>query len=80
VTEHRAINQPETGIDIPFERIHPGTLVNMVTEFVTREWSDLGDSGYSLDVKVAQVLQQLTDNKAKVVYDPTSETWNIVVR
>ena len=73
-------NRPETGIDIPFERIAPGTLENMVKEFVTREWADLGDSGYTLENKVAQVVQQLKDGKAKVVFDLTSETWNIVVR
>lgn len=62
------------------DRINPETLENMVKEFVTREWADLGDSGYTLDDKVAQVMQQLKDGKAKVVFDLRSESWNIVVR
>lgn len=70
----------EEGIDIPVDRIPPDTLVNMIREFVTREWADLGDSGYTLDEKVAQVMRQLADSKAKVVFDLRSETWNIVVR
>lgn len=78
--EEKLINRPEAGIDIPFERIAPSTLENMVKEFVSREWADLGDSGYTIDDKVAQVVQQLKDGKAKVVFDLTSETWNIVVR
>jgi uncharacterized protein len=68
----------EEGIEIPFEQINPDTLQNMIGEFVTREWADLGDSGYTLDDKVTQVLQQLRAHTVKVVYDVTTETWNIV--
>lgn len=68
----------EEGIDIPLERINPETLRNMVAEFVTREWADLGDSDYTLDNKIDQVLSQLRNNKARVVFDVTSESWNII--
>jgi len=51
----------------------------MIREFVTREWEELGDSRHTLDDKVSQVLQQLRSGQAKVVYDLTSESWNIVV-
>jgi len=68
----------EESIDIPLERINPDTLRRMLEEFVTREWSELGDSGYTLDEKVAQVLRQLQDRRARIVFDSTSETWNIV--
>lgn len=68
----------EEGIEIPFEQINPETLRNMIAEFVTREWADLGGSDYTLDNKIAQVLRQLQDNRAKVVFDLTSESWNIV--
>ena len=71
-------DQNEEGIEIPFEQINPDTLLNMIGEFVTREWSDPADSGYTLDDKVGQVLQQLKARTAKVVYDITTETWNIV--
>lgn len=70
--------QCEEGIEIPFEQINPDTLQNMLREFVTREWADLGDSGYTLDDKVNQVLRQLEAHTAKVVYDVTTESWNIV--
>ncbi len=68
----------EDGIDVPFENINPDTLRKLVEEFVTREWSDLSDSGYSTDEKVEQVLVQLKEKKAKVVFDFTSNTANIV--
>lgn len=79
VSREKQVDYPEEGVDIPLEKIHPDTLRNMVAEFVTREGADLGDSGYSLDDKIAQVLKQLHDNRAKVVYDLTSESWNIIV-
>jgi uncharacterized protein len=73
-----ATDSIEEGIDVPYEQISPDTLSAMIEEFVTREWSELSDSGYSLDEKVAQVIQQLKDKKAKVVFDLTTETCNIV--
>ncbi|HCE66257.1 MAG TPA: hypothetical protein DER40_01665, partial [Geobacter sp.] len=44
----------------------------------TREWSELGDAGYSLDDKVEQVIGQLKDGTARVVFDITTESCNIV--
>jgi uncharacterized protein YheU (UPF0270 family) len=73
----REVGQEE-GIVVPLERIEPDTLHNLVEEFVTREWSELTDAGYSLGVKVEQVLQQLQDRRAKVVFDLVTETCNIV--
>lgn len=71
--EHR-----EEGIDIPLDRINPDTLRKMIEDFVSREWSELADSEYTLDEKVGQVMQQLKDNRARIVYDSTSESWNII--
>jgi uncharacterized protein YheU (UPF0270 family) len=70
--------QQEEGIEVPVDRIDPDTLRRMIEEFVTREWADLGDDGFTLDDKIAQVLRQLHDHTAKVVYDLASESWNIV--
>ncbi len=69
----------EEGIEVPYDQLSPETLRKLVEEFVTREWSDLCDSGYSLDDKVEQVLLQLKEKQAKVVFDFTSNTANIVV-
>ena len=66
------------GIEVPLERIDPDTLRRMIEEFVTREWSELGDAGYSLDDKVEQVIGQLKDGTARAVFDITTESCNIV--
>ena len=68
----------EEGIEIPYEQINPETLLNMLREFVTREWIDLRDSDCTLDDKVSLVLKQLETHNAKVLYDLSTESWNIV--
>lgn len=70
--------QTEEMLDIPLERINSDTLRKMIEEFVTREWSEPGESVYTLDEKVGQVLHQLQNNRARIVYDLISETWNVV--
>jgi len=50
----------------------------MIEEFVTREWSELTDSGFTLDENIEQVLRQLKERRARIVYNFASETWNII--
>ena len=68
----------EEGVEIPYERINPDTLRNMVEEFVTRDGADWGESGCTLEDKVEQVLRQLKNKKAKIVLDLKSQTANII--
>jgi len=79
MTREQRPDLEEEGIEVPYDRIEPETLRNMIEEFVTREWADLSDSGHTLDDKVGQVMQQLRERKVKVVFDFRSETGNIVV-
>ena len=71
----RGTRSEEEGIEIPLDRINPETLRNMLAEFVTREWAD---EACTLEGRIEQVLRQLRERKAKVVYDVRTETWNIV--
>lgn len=70
----------EEGVEIPWDRIEPDTLRRLIGEFVTRQWEELGAEGFTLDRKIEQVHQQLKEKKAKVVFDLSSETANIVAR
>ena len=65
----------EEGIEIPLDRINPDTLRNMLSEFVTREWAN---EECTPESRIEQVLRQLREGKAKVMYDFRTETWNIV--
>ena len=68
----------EDGIELPLDRFTPEILRKMIEEFVTRDWSELGDANYSLDERVEQVRLRLKEKRAKVVYDLKTETCNIV--
>jgi len=68
----------ENGIEIPIDRVNPETMRNLISEFVTREWEELGDASFTLDQKIEQVRQQLKDRKAKLVFDLTTNSCNIV--
>ncbi|GAM10410.1 hypothetical protein OR1_02699 [Geobacter sp. OR-1] len=69
----------EDGVDVPYDRISPEVLHSLIAEFVTREWEELGVSCYTLEDKIEQVLRQLQQKKAKVVFDLSTNSCNIVV-
>ncbi|WP_432823257.1 YheU family protein [Trichloromonas sp.] len=78
MSQEKAAGQHEEGVEVPYERIHPETLRNVIQEFVSRDGADWGDAGCSLEDKVEQVLQQLRKKQVKVVLDLRSQTANIV--
>jgi hypothetical protein len=79
VSEKKPIGLREEGIDVPYERLDPETLRNVIQEFVTRDGAAWGEAGCTLEDKVGQVMQQLRSRKVKIVFDLNSETTNIVV-
>ena len=68
----------EDGVEIPVDRISPETLQNLIGEYVTREWEELGEGSCTLEQKIDQVRQQLKTRKAKLVFDLTTNSCNIV--
>jgi uncharacterized protein YheU (UPF0270 family) len=75
-TNHQ-IDHQEEGVEVPYQDINPETLRNMIEEFVSRDGSDWGDAGGSMEAKIEQVLRQFKAKKIKVVFDLTSQTANI---
>lgn len=78
MTEENNAGQREEGVEIPYQQLDPETLRRMIQEFVSRDGADWGDTGCTLEDKVAQVLQQLERKQVKVVFDLSSQTANIV--
>jgi uncharacterized protein YheU (UPF0270 family) len=80
--DEEPVEQPdphrEEGVEVPFDRINPETLTILIGEFVTREWEELGDTSFTLEQKIEQVRQQLKEGKAKIVFDMTTNTCNIM--
>jgi uncharacterized protein YheU (UPF0270 family) len=67
-------------MEIPFDQLKPETLRAVIEEFVTREGTDYGEQEFSLDQKVAHVMEQLRRKKAVVVWDEQTTTVDIVVK
>lgn len=78
MSDESNVEQQEEGIEVPYQQIDPETLQRMIQEFVSRDGADWGDAGCALEDKVEQVLQQLGQKQAKVVFDLRSQTVNIV--
>jgi uncharacterized protein YheU (UPF0270 family) len=51
----------------------------VVESFVLREGTEYGEKDFSLDQKLAHVIRQLERGEAQIVFDPESETIDIVV-
>jgi uncharacterized protein YheU (UPF0270 family) len=64
-------------MDIPWQELEPDTLRSLIEEFVTRSGTDYGDKEISLESRVQQVHELLRSGKAKVVFDPESESCDI---
>ena len=63
---------------IPFDQLSLKALHGVVEEFVTRDGTDYGEVEIPLEIKINQVLNQLKSGKAVIVFDPESETCNIL--
>ena len=67
-------------IEVPYTELAPETLRAVVESFVLREGTDYGQHEYSLDDKVAHVMRQLEKGEAYIVFDPNTESVQIVVK
>lgn len=62
---------------IPVSELSAGTLENIAKEFVLREGTDYGEMEIDLATKVEQVLTQLRNGTAVLVYSELHETVDI---
>ena len=61
-------------IDIPLESLKKDILLGIVDEFILQEGTDYGLEEYSLDEKRSQVIKQLQNGRARIVFDPKTES------
>jgi hypothetical protein len=66
------------GVEVPLDSLAEDTLVALIESFVNREGTDYGARERSLVEKVADVRRQLERGEARIVFDPESESVNIV--
>ena len=65
-------------VEVPHTDLAPATLRAVVESFVLREGTDYGVKEFSLQQKVAHVMRQLERGEAQILFDPNSETVDIV--
>jgi uncharacterized protein len=63
---------------VPHAELSAEALKGVVEAFVLREGTDYGATEYSLGQKVAHVLAQLERGEARIVFDPETESIDIV--
>jgi hypothetical protein len=60
-------------------QLSPEALRSVVESFVLREGTEYGEREFSLDEKVAQVMRQLERGEARIMFEPHTQSVNIVV-
>ncbi len=65
-------------MQIPKDQLDPETLRRLVEEYVSREGTDYGEREYTLEEKIAAVMHELDRREAVIVFDPETETCNII--
>jgi uncharacterized protein YheU (UPF0270 family) len=70
--------QPAEPVEVPWDALPAEQLEALVESFVLREGTDYGPREFELAGKVAAVLRQLQQGKARILWDPGSESGTIV--
>ena len=65
-------------VSVPHTALEPDVLRAVIESFVLREGTDYGERELSLDDKVARVLRLLEGGEVRIVFDPQTETVDIV--
>lgn len=65
---------------IPKERLSHEALLGLVDSFVLQEGTDYGHDEPTLESKRAEVLRQLDRGEVVILFDPSTETCNLVTR
>jgi hypothetical protein len=66
-------------VAVPHTELSQEALRGVVESFVLREGTDYGERDVSHEDKVAAVLRQLERGEARIMFDPVSQTVDIVV-
>jgi len=63
---------------VPPSELSPEALRRVIESFVLREGTEYGARDVTLDDKVDDVMRQLDRGEARIVFDPATETIDIV--
>ncbi len=69
---------PTEPVRIPYDALSPDALRGVIESFVLREGTDYGDHEATFESKVDDVQRQLQRGEAEIVWDPTTESVQLV--
>ena len=67
-------------VEVPHTELSADALRGVVESFVLREGTDYGERDASFESKVADVMRQLERREAVILYDPGSDSVDIVLK
>jgi len=70
--------ESQTPVVVPHTELDADLLRSVIESFVLREGTDYGEREISLPDKVARVIRQLEHGEAQIVFDPQTESVDIV--
>ena len=65
------------GVVVPLESLSAEALRGLVEAFINREGTDYGAVERTLEEKVTDVMRELEAGRARILYDPESESVSI---
>ncbi len=68
----------EDAVEVPYDQLSPDTLRQLIESYVNREGTDYGLRERTLEQKVDDVVRQLENGEAVIVFDAEDESINIV--
>jgi uncharacterized protein YheU (UPF0270 family) len=68
----------ELPVAVPHTELSPEALRGVVESFVLREGTDYGERDVPFATKVAQVIRQLERGEVRIMFDPVTQSVQIV--
>ena len=80
--KHLAANDEPSAspVEVPHTALEKDLLRAVIESFVLREGTDYGERELSLDDKVRRVLRLLERGDARIVFDPRTESVDVVTK
>jgi uncharacterized protein YheU (UPF0270 family) len=69
---------PHGAVVVPHTELEAELLRSIIESFVLREGTDYGEREFSLEDKVRRVMRQIERGEAQILYDPQTESVDIV--
>lgn len=73
-----AMSERAEPVEIPLHALSADALQGLIESFIGREGTDYGERERTLAEKVADVRRQLERGEARIVFDPETESVNIL--